>query len=667
MAARAPSIDLVAAAERALVEHGFEPAFPLEVQREVAALDRPRSAWVGNGIRDLRDLLWSSIDNRESRDLDQVEFTERLPGDGIRVLVGIADVDTLVAKGSATDQHAATNTTSVYAGVAVFPMLPERLCTDLTSLNEGEDRPAVVVQMDVAPDGVRVAFDAFRALLRNHARLDYDSVGAWLEGWGPVPDAVARTPGLEAQLRLQDEAAGRLRELRRRSGALSVETVEPRAVASNGQVIDIKAVERNRARELIEAYMVAANTTTAAFLLENEIPSIRRVVRAPRRWDRIIQLASDLGERLPAEPSSVALSEFLARRRAADPEHFPDLSLAVIKMLGAGEYVLERRLRGRRYEGHFGLAVADYVHSTAPNRRFVDLVTQRLVKSAEGAGPAPYADGELAEIARRCTVQEDAARKVERLMRKRAAAVFFAERVGDSFTAIVTGASAKGTYVRVLAPPVEGRVVRGQRGLDVGDTVRVRLVATDPERGYIDFEVPHPGNIARKLERSRRKRAAAELLRRRVGETFIAEVTGASPKGTYVRLVDAPAEGRVTRGHSPLRVGMRIPVTLIATDTVHGFIDFAYTPGLAPHKAARAERKRAWAARLRRQVGERFDAVVAGVNPKATYVRLLSPGVEGLEGRLVRGTNGLSLGDTLRVALLEADPRRGFIDFARDD
>ena len=660
----APTIDLLAAAYQAMRENGLDPDFPPEVEREVASLrEAPADAPAARGARDLRALLWSSVDNRESRDLDQVEVAERLPDGGIRVLIGIADVDALVPKGSATDAHAAENTTSVYTGVAVFPMLPERLSADLTSLNEGEDRLAVVVQMDVAPDGSVSGFDAYRGVVRNRAKLAYEAVGAWLDGEGPLPAEAAAVAGLEAQLRLQDEAARRLREFRRRSGALNLDTIEARPVVAGGKVIDVRQVERNRARELIEDYMVAANTAVARFLLERGVAAIRRVVTVPRRWDRIAALASQMGEALPPEPDAAALRAFLAHRREVDPEHFPDLSLLVVKMLGAGEYILERRTDERR-GGHFALAVADYVHSTAPNRRFPDLVTQRLVKHAARGDGSPYADDELAAIARHCTVQEDAAKKVERTMRKKAAATWMAERVGEDFTAVVTGASAKGTYVRVLRPPVEGRVVRGERGLDVGDTVRVRLIAVDVDRAFIDFEVPSAPDIARKLERAARKRAAAERLRARVGETFEAEVTGVTPSGTWVRLLDGSAEGKVVRGQKPLAVGMRVPVTLVSADPVHGFIDFEYAPGVEPRKRTRAERKRAAARRLRDRVGERFDAEVTGVTPKAVWVRLVAP-ESGVEGRLVRGGRGLAAGDRMSVVLLSADPARGFIDFAR--
>jgi exoribonuclease-2 len=665
----AGDFDLQEAARRALVEHGFIPDFPPLVEREVAALSEASVPdEKEEGARDLRALLWSSIDNRSSRDLDQVEVAERLPGDRIRLRIGVADVDALVPCGSAIDDRAGHNTTSVYAGVAVFPMLPERLSTDLTSLNEARDRPAVVIELDVAPDGTVEREAVYRALIRNRAKLVYEEVADWLEGAGPAPGALAALPGLEEQLRMQDEASQRLRGQRERGGALDLESVEPQLVMAKGRVIDVTRTQENRARALIESFMVAANGAMARFLDAHRIPGLRRVVRTPRRWDRIVALAAEMGDALPREPDRVALAEFLARHRAADPLRFPDLSLAVVKMLGAGEYILERRMDAGRRDGHFGLAVADYTHATAPNRRFADLVTQRLAKALLARRDSAYNEGDLMAIARRCTEQEDAARKVERQIRKAATALFLRDRVGDRFTAIVTGASKKGVYVRVLDPPFEGRVVRGGEGMDVGDTVRVTLSRVDPARGYIDFEGPGAGELSRKLERMRRKRAAAARLAGRIGESFDGVITAASPKGTYVRLVDdttagAPTEGRVVRGDEGLAPGQRVRVTLVDTDAVHGFIDFEHAAGVDARKLERRRRKQEAARALRERVGERFDAEVTGVTARATWVRLLAPAA--VEGRLVRGGRGLGVGDRVRVELLRADAGRGFIDFAR--
>ena len=644
-------------------QNGFEPAFSPEVMSEVRSLDDPSDDPLSADTRDMRDLAWSSIDNRESKDLDQIEVAERQPDGAIRVRIGIADVETLVPLGSPADMHAAANTTSVYTGVAVFPMLPERLSTDLSSLNEGEDRLSVVIEFDVGTDGKLANHSVYRALVHNRAKLTYVDVGAWLENTGPAPKAIARWPALRDQVLLQDEAAQRLRRARSEAGALDFESVEASPVVVDGRVVDLAVSRRNRARDLIEDFMVAANRSVATFLLEHKVPAIRRVVRQPKRWDRIVALAAELGTTLPEKPDNKALSQFLETRRAADPEHFADLSLSVVKLLGPGEYVLERRMDNTRSTGHFGLAVADYVHSTAPNRRFADLVTQRLLHSVRSGSALPYSDAELTAIAARCTERGEAARKVERTMRKIAGASMLADRVGESFAAVVTASSPKGVYARVLSPPVEGRIVRGGAGLDVGDTVRLTLVVADPVKGYIDFAHEIDG-AARKLERSRRKKVAADRLHSHIGETFDAEVTGVSENGTWVRLLDGSAEGRVVRGYKTLTVGMKVPVRLINTDSVHGFIDFEYTVGLDPAKEERLLRKRAAALALRDRVGEKFDAKVTGVTSKATWLAIAP---DGIEGRLVRGRRGLRVGDTLTAILLTADPVRGFIDFARDD
>ena len=643
--------------------NGFDPVFSSDVMREVGSLDDPSNNALPADTVDLRALPWSSIDNRSSRDLDQIEASDRLPNGTIRVRIGIADVDTLVALHSAADEHAAANTTSVYTGVAVFPMLPERLSTDLTSLNEGEDRLAVVIEFDVAMNGALEGAKVYRALVHNRAKLTYEGVGGWLENTGPQPPAMKRWPELEAQVRMQDEAAQRLRKARSLAGALDFESIEASPVVVNGRVVDLAVTRRNRARDLIEDFMVAANRSVAVFLLENGAPSIRRVVREPKRWDRIVALAAELGDKLPDTPDNKALGEFLARRREADPEHFPDLSLSVVKLLGPGEYVLERRLGDRRSAGHFGLAVADYVHSTAPNRRFADLVTQRLLRAVRSGGPRPYSDDELVAIARRCTERGEAARKVERTMRKIAGAAMLAERVGESFAAVITASSPKGVYARLISPPVEGRVVRGGAGLDVGDTVRLTLASADANKGFIDF-VHEVDGAARKLERSRRKKVAADRLHSRIGETFDAEVTGASENGTWVRLADGSAEGRVVRGHKSLTTGMKVKVKLINTDSVHGFIDFEYSTGIDSAKEDRAKRKRAAALTLRERIGDTFHATVTGTTPKATWI-LISP--EAVEGRLVRGRRRVRVGDSFDVILLTADPVRGFIDFLRED
>ena len=646
-----------------MLEHGFEPEFSPAVIAEVRALDDNPEESRQPETRDLRSLLWSSIDNPQSRDLDQVEQAERNVDDSIIVRLGIADVTSLVLAGSAADDHAAANTTSVYTGVTVFPMLPERLSTDLTSLNEGVDRLAFVVEFTVGTDGSVSGESVYHALVHNHAKLSYEAVGLWLEDNGPAPTAIAASVQLGEQVRLQDEAAQRLRNARAEAGALNFESVEAAPVVAHGKVIDLAVTQRDRARDLIEDFMVAANRCVATFLHAHGSSSIRRVVREPERWDRIVAIAAEHDVKLPREPDSAALSDFLAGRRAADPEHFADLSLSIIKLLGPGAYVVEPAAGSGSAAGHFGLAVADYVHSTAPNRRFPDLVTQRMLRATWSREPAPYADDVLAGIAQHCTERGKAARKVERTVRKIAGALLLAERVGDSFSAIVTAASSKGSYARVLSPPVEGRIVKGAEGLDVGDTVRLTLVRVDAERGHIDF-AHDTRDAERKLERSRNKKRLADRLRARIGDTFMAEVTASSERGTWVRALDGSAEGRVTRGFKHLAEGMKVPVKLIGTDSVHGFIDFEYVADDHDAKESRRQRKRADAYTLRNRIGDTFDAAVSGVSARATWI-VVNPG--GIEARLVRGRAGLKVGDEIRVVLLVADARRGFIDFARED
>jgi exoribonuclease-2 len=474
--------DLNAIARRVMTEHGLDPEYPPAALAELHAIRG--AAAPDDSIRDLRDRLWCSIDNDDSRDLDQLTVAGAPVAGGQPILVAVADVDVLVGRDSAIDDHARHNTTSVYTAGGIFAMLPEKLSTDLTSLNEAEDRLAVVVEMAVGGDGAVRDAGVFRGLVRNHAKLAYNGVAAWLEGTSPAPAKVAAVSGLEAQLRTQDQAAQALRRVRHEHGALSLATIEARPVFADGRLEDLRADEKNRAKELIEDVMIAANGAVARFLASRGLPSFRRVLRSPERWERIVELAEGLGERLPAAPDARALEAFLTRRRAADPERFPDLSLAVVKLMGRGEYAVERPGQAL---GHFGLAVRDYTHSTAPNRRFPDLITQRLVKAALAGRPSPYTEDELVGLARHCTEQEHAAEKVERQVRKSAAALLLLHRIGERFPGLVTGASAKGTWVRIPAPPVEGRVVRGFRGLDVGDRVTVALLSVDVDRGFIDF------------------------------------------------------------------------------------------------------------------------------------------------------------------------------------
>ena len=464
---------------------GLLPAFTPEALREAQAA-RGTGPERNGDIRDLRRLTWFSIDNDDTRDLDQLSVAEPLDGGSARLLVAVADVDAMVRPGGAVDGHAGANTTSVYTAAGVFPMLPEVLSTDLTSLHEGQERLAVVVDMLVQADGTVSGSEIYRASVLNRAKLTYDMVSAWLEGEGPAPPQLVAVPGLETQLRLHDALASQLRHWRQQRGALNVKTVAARPVFENGRLVDLRADEKNRAKELIADLMIAANGATARFLMDQGFPSLRRFLQAPRRWDRIVALAAGHGVQLPVAPDAVALDRFLSARRVADPAGFADLSLAVVKMLGSGEYAAAPG--GATGLGHFGLAVSDYAHSTAPNRRFPDLVTQRLLKAALAGEAPPYSVEALSEIARHCTLQEDNASKVERQVLKAAAAFLLAGRIGETFDAMVTGAAAKGTFVRLASPLLEGRVVRGFEGLDVGDNVRVRLVAVDAAHSFIDFE-----------------------------------------------------------------------------------------------------------------------------------------------------------------------------------
>jgi exoribonuclease-2 len=477
-------LDLQAVAKTVVQQHGFQPDFAPEVQQQLQQLRaNPPLIAAGATVRDLRSLLWSSIDNDTSRDLDQIEVAERLPNGDVKVLIGIADVDAFVPKQSAIDRHAAREATTVYTGIRNFPMLPEELSTGKTSLLEHQDCLSVVTEFVVTADGHVTSSNVYRALVRNQAQLQYNSIGAWLEGAAAAPPKVAASADLQAQLRLQDEVAQKLRSRRYENGALDLQTDEVYPLVLNAQVVDVVNQQKNHATELIEDFMIAANGVVARLL--DKVSSLRRIVKQPERWDRIVQLAAGYGEKLPATPDSKALNDFLVKRSTADPDHFADLSLSVIKLIGPGEYVLERP--GDPEAGHFGLAVQDYTHSTAPNRRFADIVTQRIIKSLLASQPNPYSDDELSAIAANCTARGDAARKVEREMAKRMAAVAMQNRIGATFDAIVTGATPKGTFVRVAQPRVEGLLAQGQQGVDVGDKLRVKLIRTDVQHGFIDF------------------------------------------------------------------------------------------------------------------------------------------------------------------------------------
>jgi exoribonuclease-2 len=473
-------------AQQAMAERGLPPTFSNAVAAELDRIQEPgheKPASASPPIRDLTGLLWASIDNDDSRDLDQLSVADATRGDVITVLVAIADVDTLVKSGSAIDEHARHNTTSVYTAGGVFPMLPEQLSTDLTSLNPDRDRLALVIEMVVDADGAVQRSDIYRARVRNRAQLVYGSVGAWLEGTASMPAAVAAVPGLAENLRQQDEVARRLRNVRHAHGALSLETARAKPHFEGNQLRALDVEQKNRAADLIEDFMIAANGVAARYLSAKGFPSIRRVVRTPKRWERIRALAAERGTQLPVDADSVALDRWLVQQRATDPTNFAELSLSVIKLLGAGEYVAQQP--GAEPIGHFGLAVRDYAHSTAPNRRYADLITQRLLKAAI-AGDTPPQD-DFAALAAHLTEGEDAANKVERQVGKSAAAMLLQSRIHERFDAQVTGVSPKGTWARLLTMPVEGRVVRQAEGVEVGERIRVQLVAVDVERGFIDF------------------------------------------------------------------------------------------------------------------------------------------------------------------------------------
>jgi ribonuclease R len=472
-------------ARKAMLERGLLPDFSAEVLAELDKINSPANMNNNGASLDLRSLPWASIDNDDSLDLDQLTVAEELSGGKVKVLVAIADVDAIVKIESAIDTHARQNTTSVYTPAEIFPMLPEKLSTNLTSLNLNQDRLAITVEMIIDRDGSLQESNIYRASVRNQAKLAYNSVAEWLEGKGNMPQSITAVTGLDQNLRMQDRVAQSLHNYRHMHGALSLETIEARPVFDGDQIHHLETEEKNRAKDIIEEFMITANGVTARYLESMKFPSIRRVVRTPKRWERIVEIAGEHGYRLPATPDSRKLEDFLVKAKNADPTRFPDLSLSVIKLLGAGEYVAESP--DGNAPGHFGLAVRDYAHSTAPNRRFTDLVTQRLLKSALSGQLPPYSIDELTGMANHCTLQEDAANKVERQLEKSAAALLLENRIGEKFDGIVTGASPKGTWVRLIHMPVEGRIIQGFEGLDVGHRVSVKLISTDVERGYIDF------------------------------------------------------------------------------------------------------------------------------------------------------------------------------------
>ncbi|MBF0619275.1 MAG: RNB domain-containing ribonuclease [Candidatus Omnitrophica bacterium] len=476
-------VDLHHIAREAMLRYGFEPTFPFQLLREVKALKEVTT--FGKDLRDLRSLLWSSIDNADSLDLDQIEYCAKGPAGEIDVKVAIADVDLFVPKDSRADEHAAGNGNSVYTGIETFPMLPQHLSEDLSSLKAGVLRVAVVVEFAVMKDGSIRQGDIYRAIVENKAKLVYEEVGAWLEDKGPAPVIFEQIPGLSEQIRLQDEAAVRLKAFRLEQGALELESLETKAIKENDAVVALVLPQENKAQYLIENFMIAANRTVMDFLFKAGVPVIQRIVRVPKNWKGMVELAATFHESLPPEPDARSLAKFLIKRKLADAVRFPDLSLAVVKLMGPGEY--EMLEPGKPPVGHFGLAISDYTHATAPNRRYVDVIIQRLLKAALAGSQCPYSVQELTQHAQWCSDRDKASKKVERFMRKVEAAVLMTGRIGEIFDGIVTGASDKGTYVRLMDPPVEGKVVRGAERMYVGEKVRVQLRDLDPREGHIDL------------------------------------------------------------------------------------------------------------------------------------------------------------------------------------
>jgi VacB/RNase II family 3'-5' exoribonuclease len=481
--------------QRAMREQGLLPEFSNAVLAELGSMQAPAGmkgepAKDSRWIRDLTSLPWASIDHDDARDLDQVTIAEALSRDEVRIRVAVADVDALVKKGSAIDGHARHNTSSIYTIAEYFPMLPEKLSADFTSLNLDAERLALVVEMTIAANGLVLASDIYRARVRNRAQLTYNSVAAWLDGANPVPAAIAAVEGLAENLRLQEQTAQRLRRSRHLVGALNLEIIEAKPIFDGEQLRDLAVDRKNSAKELIEDFMIAANGVTARYLAARHFPSIRRVVRTPKRWDRIVVLAKANGDVLPGTPNAAALDAFLVKARAADPQHFPALSLAVVDLLGAGEYLAE--LPGNSPSQYFGLAVKDYAHSTAPNHRYADLVTQRLLKAAMAGSTIPYRFADLEALAAHLTEAEGAVDKVTLQVGKAAAALLLESHIGETFEALVTGASKKAVSAQLFALPVEGKVVRPSRDVDVGDRILVQLRSVDVEKGLIDLKKVRP-------------------------------------------------------------------------------------------------------------------------------------------------------------------------------
>lgn len=471
-------------AKQAMKEKNLLPEFSVEALKEVEQIST-NLPYFESSIKDMRELLWFSIDNEDSKDLDQLSFAETLNRDHFRIYIAIADVAIFVKKDSAIDQHAQHNTTSIYTPTRVFSMLPEELSNNLSSLNEEQDRYALIIEIDVNLKGKIEHYAIYRALVRNKAKLNYHAIGNWLEGHAPFPEHFLSIKGLQEQIQLQNKIALGLRQNRHEQGALTLDTIEVHPLIEQDQVREIKSIPANKARQLIEDFMIAANTAVARYLKEHQLPSLKRIVRIPKRWDRIVDIAYSYGDQLPQIPDAKALDLFLIKRRLIEPHSFPDLSLTIIKLLGSGEYIVE--YPGEESLGHFSLAIRDYTHSTAPNRRYPDLITQRIIKASLSNQSMPYTGQELENLAQHCTLKEDDASKVERQIKKSATILFLYPLLYHSFDAIVTGKGNKGTWVRVFHPAVEGKLVEGFEGVDVGDRVHVKLVKLDIDRGFIDF------------------------------------------------------------------------------------------------------------------------------------------------------------------------------------
>ncbi len=471
-----------------MIVRGLEPEFPPAVLKQLSQIEGPATEQEP-AIQDLRNLPWCSIDNDDSRDLDQLTVMRIHQEGDYYLLVAIADVDALIKKGTPIDEHAFINTRSVYTSARIFPMLPLKLSTNLSSLNPGEDRLAMVCEMQFSGAGLLKKSAMYRALVRNHAQLAYDATSDWLEGHGELSEAAKTVPHLDWQLKTQDALAQKLRVLRHESGSLEFDIFQPRANFINDAISEIKQQPHNRARQLIEEFMIATNGCTSRFLAKAGVYSMRRVVRSPERWLRIVKVALEHGYALPNEPDAKALEEFLAKQHQADPMRFPDLSLLIVKLMGSGEYIVEKP--SNHPIGHFGLAVSDYMHSTAPNRRYPDIITMRLIKAVLADEDPPYSIAELKALALHCTVQEDAAKKVERQLRKSEAALLLRPRIGQYFNGIVSGVNEKGTWIRIFDPPVEGRLLGDSQEYLVGQLLRVKLIFTHVGRGFIDFVPTH--------------------------------------------------------------------------------------------------------------------------------------------------------------------------------